>query len=117
MNDAERIEINNIAVSIMEDSLYPKELFEVAKRIYDLTKDPRPDWTPCAEGLPEIGKDVDVTVRMDESKKLVVSRGKYLGNKRWESEDGSAPDYAQGTVLAWQPRPDPYNPDRKEDAK
>ena len=42
----------------MEDSLYPKERFKAAKRIYDLTKDPRPDWTPCAEGLPTTGEIV-----------------------------------------------------------
>ena len=120
MKDAERIEINNFAVSIMEDSLYPKERFSAAKRIYDLTKDPRPDWTPCAEGLPDKvdkrlwSRDVLATIKQKTGNCFVVVAYYHYGHEQWKTDDMTDNDAID--VLAWQPLPAPYNPDRKEDA-
>lgn len=69
----------------------------------------RPDWTPCAEGkkLPEDGESVLVTQeRFDGIRRTVA--GHYNAFTGFFYGDA-------GTimnVIAWQPLPEPYNPDQ-----
>lgn len=82
----------------------------IAKRFLleaaDLLESPR-DWTPCAEGLPEDG-NYDVTIK-SESGKLFIELNALFDDGEWYTE------YDGGAVIAWMPKIDPYNPDRKED--
>lgn len=91
------------------------------------TINPSPDWTPCAQGLPESEKDkneCDVTIEKDcnGGRKRITMRG-MLKNGKWYGTDGAWNIETSGIygtnakVIAWQPLPAPYNPDRKEDAK
>ena len=87
----------------------------------------RPDWTPCAEGLPtpdaeESGvlKRYLCTTSTPSGKFVVVEliyitigeKPVWYDNDYYELFEGSGYQ-----VMAWMPRPEPYNPDRKEDAK
>lgn len=91
---------------------------------------PRPDWTPCAEGLPEIDQWCDdgfrktyrVTVEADVGKLFAVLGSPYryvttasfeLGEWVLDSEDDEFDESEK--VIAWMDHPEPYNPDRKED--
>ena len=121
MTDKERIEINNLAVAIIEDSLWPKERFKAAKRIFDLTKDkdesPR-DWTPCAEGknLPRhtrlviICYESDYTVDGVKYHEVTVTEGYRAGKQWWTIWD--KPLSKNQKVLAWMPKPAPYRADQ-----
>ena len=88
---------------------------------------PRPDWTPCADGLPTpdaeengVCKRYLCTTSTPSGKFVVVELiyitiGKkpvWYDNDYYELFEGSGYQ-----VTAWMPRPDPYNTDRKEDAK
>lgn len=72
----------------------------------------RPDWTPCAEGLPDDSNPYLVTIRPSNFRDYCDMCRHYNGE--WHRADGHV--YKNG-VIAWQPLPAPYNPDRKEDAK
>jgi len=90
-------------------------------------KSPRHDWTPCADGLPTpdaeengVRKRYLCTTSTPSGKFVVVEliyitigeKPVWYDNDYYELFEGSGYQ-----VTAWMPRPDPYNPDRKEDAK
>ena len=81
---------------------------------------PRPDWTPCAEGMPEKvdkrlwSRDVLATIKQKTGNCFVVVAYYHYGHEQWKTDDMTVNDAID--VLAWQPLPAPYNPDRKEDA-
>lgn len=94
---------------------------------------PRPDWTPCAEGsMPEDDANFCAWMQLEATIELngrystrTVSRfyvplvGTWVWADGWTSyptETGITADKADiGKVVAWR-YPEPYNPDRKEDA-
>ena len=88
-------------------------------------KSPRPDWTPCAEGLPTPDAEENgvrkryLCTTSTPSGKFVVVELIYItvGEKPvWYDNDYYEPFEGSGyQVVAWMPRPQPYNPDRKED--
>lgn len=114
MTDAERIEINNFATSIMEGATDPQDLFAGAKRVYDLTKNS--DWTPCAEGLPYLSENYIATYFNEITEKTYCDFLFFDAKQgRWKAPDGGRfTKYER--VLAWQPLPEPYNPDHFVDA-
>ena len=62
-----------------------------------------PDWTPCAEGLPDVGKDVLITYNANG---IYNSSVGFMGkSKRWYLTDE---EQSQVEVLAWQPLPEPW---------
>ena len=70
------------------------------------------DWTPCAEGLPNDSNPYLVTIRPSNFRDYCDMCRHYNGE--WHRADGHV--YKKG-VLAWQPLPDPYNPDHIRDAE
>lgn len=75
------------------------------------------DWTPCAEGLPEErsnDQSDDVLIcYVNKHGMHLVSTGWYWSEqKHWYQTNGDVPV----EVIAWQPLPDPYNPDHIRDA-
>lgn len=72
------------------------------------SESPRPDWTPCAEGLPKKDGAYDVTVKSAFGK-LMLLPGYFRDGAWWNCP------YSEH-IIAWKPKPEPYNPDRKEDA-
>ena len=107
-----------------------KEMIETARKVADLLdksgvsysapftirmlcdemeriESPRPDWTPCAEGLPTKDGAYDVTVKSAFGKLMLLPG--YFRNGTW----WNCP-YSEH-IIAWKPKPAPYNPDRKED--
>ena len=104
---------------------------------------PRPDWTPCAEGLPTnerkgVWEEYEVTVCESHyptssydpcdapySKEIVTTALFDDEQKIWHicrSKEAinallNEEDYPLNgdAIIAWRDMPDPYNPDRKED--
>ena len=87
------------------------------------TISPRPDWTPCAEGMPEDLPEFqpmsryECTILIPDGTREVFALHR-TGNGRWLYETGKGLDAVHGDqVVAWRKVSAPYNPDRKEDAK
>lgn len=74
------------------------------------------DWTPCAEGIPEVQKDVHVTILENNGRLTRTEAYIHRFDGVWHYAK-SPLQLVAGTVIAWQSYPAPYNPDRKEDAK
>ena len=84
---------------------------------------PRPDWTPCAEGMPEDLPEFqpmsryECTILIPDGTREVFALHR-TGNGRWLYETGKGLDAVHGDqVVAWRKVSAPYDPDRKEDAK
>lgn len=82
------------------------------------TISPCPDWTPCADGtnLPRFGETVLVTVEFESGSRIV-----FQAYRKWTIFQSWFWVYSNDNrcwqkVIAWK-RQEPYNPDRKEDAK
>lgn len=76
------------------------------------------DWTPCADGtnLPRFGETVLVTVEFESGSRIV-----FQAYRKWTIFQSWFWVYSNDNrcwqkVIAWK-RQEPYNPDRKEDAK
>ena len=67
------------------------------------------DWTPCAEGLPENSRYVFIT--LPHSTEAVQA---YYLNGEWYNAVNQ-PISAE-LVIAWMPKPAPYNPDHIREA-
>lgn len=93
----------------------------VLSALRDKLESPRPDWTPCAEGLPTpdaeengVRKRYLCTTSTPSGKFVVVEliyitigeKPVWYDNDYYELFEGSGYQ-----VTAWMPRPDPYNPD------
>ena len=72
-----------------------------------LNEQPKTDWIPCEERLPEINKKVLVTIWCHRVEKGFLS---HTGKWFVITEDG----IDEATVIAWQPLPAPY---KKEGAE
>ena len=74
-------------------------------------------WIPVEERLPEVDEDTEETIEDDDCPEYIVTiRGatesttlKYSPDGTWFDENGCVYD-----VIAWQPHPEPYNPERSE---
>ena len=74
-------------------------------------------WIPVEERLPEVDEDTEETIEDDDCPEyLVTIRGasestvlKYSPDGAWFDENGYVYD-----VIAWQPLPEPYRPERSE---
>ena len=62
-------------------------------------------WIPCSEKLPELRKDVLVTVKYTG---FMGMHGYWIKTGHMESENDWWGDCAGGEVIAWQPLPEPY---------
>lgn len=89
---------------VFSDDCANEEFIEQCNRRYA-------DWTPCAEGLlePDDGQFVNVTYecrgeRKSSSATYHKLSGNYYGCDKYRS--------MMVGVLAWQPLPEPYNPDQ-----
>ena len=76
---------------------------------------PRPDWTPCAEGIPEVQKDVHVTILENNGRLTRTEAYIHRFDGVWHYAK-SPLQLVAGTVIAWQSYPEPYNPDHIRDA-
>ena len=64
-------------------------------------------WIPCNEKLPELRKDVLVTVKYTG---FMGMHGYWIKTGHMEAENDWWGDCADGEVIAWQPLPEPYQP-------
>ena len=76
------------------------------------------DWTPCADGnkLPKFGKTVLITAEFDSGNRLIFQAYRMwtlFGSWYWRYTNDNR---CWQKVLAWQPLPDPYNPDHIREA-
>ena len=62
-------------------------------------------WIPCSEKLPELRKDVLVTVKYTG---FMGMHGYWIKTGHMESENDWWGDCAGGEVIAWQQLPEPY---------
>ena len=62
-------------------------------------------WIPCSEKLPELRKDVLVTVKYTG---FMGMHGYWIKTGHMEAENDWWGDCAGGEVIAWQPLPEPY---------
>lgn len=68
-------------------------------------------WIPCSEKLPELRKDVIVTVRYTG---FMGMHGCWIKTGHMEAENDWWRDCAGGEVIAWMPLPQPYNAKRSD---
>ena len=64
-------------------------------------------WIPCSEKLPELRKDVLVTVKYTG---FMGMHGYWIKTGHMEAENDWWGDCAGGEVIAWQPLPKPFQP-------
>ena len=64
-------------------------------------------WIPCNEKLPELRKDVLVTVKYTG---FMGMHGYWIQTGHMEAENDWWGNCAGGEVIAWQPLPEPYQP-------
>lgn len=110
-------EIDKTVTYVLPTKLFG-ELGEGAKYVI-MGLAPR-DWTPCSEGLPEFTNFYNVTVGVGGMLGYYEETRTYRYLKiKGEEPKWVIPDRFDEVVhvLAWQPLPKPYNPDRKEDAE
>ena len=62
-------------------------------------------WIPCSEKLPELRKDVLVTVKYTG---FMGMHGYWIKTGHMEAENDWWGDCAGGEVIAWQPLPEPF---------
>lgn len=92
---------------------------------YAPTVQSAPIWTPCSDGLPEADS---VETKICDCKCYLTTRVRLSGKieraimQFGERRDGKngwfdviRMEYFNGTVSAWQPLPEPYSPNKKED--
>ena len=102
----------------------PGEKEEIDAIIYAITNAPtiesrRPDWIPCEDGLPEKvdyrlwSKNVLATVEQKTGERYVIEAYFHYGHEKWKHDQYE--DFYVGEVIAWQPIPEPYNPDHIRD--
>ena len=89
-------------------------MYEVADLVDDLIEIVKQEaekynngWIPCSEKLPELRKDVLVTVKYTGSMGM---HGYWIKTGHMEAENDWWGDCAGGEVIAWQPLPQPYQP-------
>ena len=92
-------------------SMTPEEAYEAG-----YTAGSMRDWTPCADGIPEVQKDVHVTILENNGRLTRTEAYIHRFDGVWHYAK-SPLQLVAGTVIAWQSYPAPYNPDRKEDVK
>lgn len=81
----------------------------VVRAIEDMpTIEPATNWTPCAEGLPRERETVLVSIADGFGNDIMLA---WYNGKIWK--DGYGHNLP---VLAWQPLPEPYNPDHIREA-
>jgi len=111
----------NQKLAVIENMLYDADGNEVISlsRLRELAEAEREgkikigsDWTPCAEGMPETRETVLVTVEDGYGNDISFDI-MFAWRDEHEWKDGYANNIP---VIAWQPLPAPYNPERKEDA-
>lgn len=91
-------------------------LFGIIKKIEDAPTIESPRWTPCAEGMPKPRhKGQQRQAYLVSLETGCVSMMFYEFNPNGYLGEGWT-DKIIG-VIAWRELPEPYNPDRKEDAK
>lgn len=107
MSDTERALISNLALNIMSGTLDAQEIYADAKQMYEISQ--RPDWTPCAEGLPTEDGFYMVTIRIDN----VLQHGEY--ESRVELDGGRWCQISSDMeVVAWR-KESPYRADHIRD--
>ena len=74
------------------------------------TIDPASNWIPCAERLPGDFEKCVISYEICNSERVEEA---FLRNGKWVTRYGIIAMTEK--VLAWQPLPDPYSPDQKED--
>lgn len=80
-------------------------LAEWLKELKQLKKQTR--WIPVSEELPERYKEVIVT----DIETSDTYQSRYIGNGYWECDNG----LYKNRIIAWQPKPKPYEPQESEE--
>jgi hypothetical protein len=87
----------------------------------DRIESQRPVWTPCADRLPDEAKPCYITTKrtLKDGRSTVGVLEGYLFKGNWFDKAGWKIKNWDCEAIAWQYNivPEPYNPDRKEDAK
>ena len=128
MMESDRLLIAVIANNIMSGTLNQQEIYADAEEIHRLAM--KPDWTPCADGLPEEHEQAypvyddktfavidaryemisDVcAVTVKNSSGSVFSASDFTVNGKWETYETMEEGH---TVIAWQPLPDVWKDDK-----
>ena len=73
--------------------------------VQEVAKEYNGGWIMCSEKLPELRKDVLVTVKYTG---FMGMHGYWIKTGHMEAENDWWGDCAGGEVIAWQPLPEPY---------
>lgn len=73
--------------------------------VREVAKEYNDGWFPCSEKLPELRKDVLVTVKYTG---FMGMHGYWIKTGHMEAENDWWGDCAGGEVIAWQPLPEPF---------
>lgn len=66
-------------------------------------------WIPVSERLPDTVDIFIVTFLWDKIKEVTVTTSSYFKSRGWAIEKDNS-GLSQGEVIAWRPKPKPYNP-------
>ena len=84
----------------------PKYLNDIIENLLlDYNEQNNNGWIPCSEKLPELRKDVLVTVKYTG---FMGMHGYWIKTGHMEAENDWWGDCAGGEVIAWQPLPKPF---------
>ena len=79
-----------------------KEMLEI---VQEVAEEYNGGWIPCSEKLPELRKDVLITVKYTG---FMGMYGYWIRTGHMEAENDWWGDCAVGEVIAWQPLPEPF---------
>ena len=105
------VPVNRLLDDIIKDK--PKELGQLMayNKAIEIVKQEAEQynngWIPCNEKLPELRKDVLVTVKYTG---FMGKHGYWVTTGHMQAENYWWGDCAGGEVIAWQPLPEPYQP-------
>lgn len=94
-----------VAEKALDEFLYDgKSIREWMKIIAE--QEPKTEWIPVSERLPEEHKNVIVT----DIETSDTYQSQYIGNGYWECDNG----YFRNRIVAWMPFPKSYKPQESE---
>ena len=111
-------ELNTVARFVTLNGVSKEDMHELIRFARERIQQPNAVWTPCDKGLPDYGVKCNVTVSVDmgdgASDVFVPTFAMHYNGIDWYDEDGY--DYDHFKVLAWQPLPEPHNPNKAQEA-